>query len=89
MSFETRRPLIEKIENLRGSKVICYVTSLRPGVPAMIADDAVREIIDHLQRLPQQPLEKLDIFLVSNGGDGVVPLKNPLISIFANEINKL
>jgi hypothetical protein len=90
LSFDTRRSLIEKIETHRGSKVICYVTSLRPGVPAMIADDAVREIIDHLQRLPQQPVEKLDMFLVSNGGDGVVPWRIvPIIREYAKHFGIL
>lgn len=80
MSFETRIPIIEKIESLRASKVICYVTSIRPNAVGLMADDSVREVIDHLQRLPQKPIEKLDLFLVSNGGDGVVPWR--LVPIF-------
>lgn len=73
MSFDTRRPMIEKLEKLRGSKVICYATSLRPNVSSSIADDAVREFIDHLQRFTEQPTPKLDLLIISNGGDGVVP----------------
>jgi hypothetical protein len=80
MSFESRRPLIEKIETLRGSKLICYLTSLRPGAIGLMADDAVRELIDHLQRLPQRPVEKLDLLLVSNGGDSVLPWR--LVPLF-------
>jgi hypothetical protein len=80
VSFETRIPIIEKIESLRASKVICYVTSIRPNAVGLMADDSVREVIDHLQRLPQKPIEKLDLFLVSNGGDGVVPWR--LVPIF-------
>jgi hypothetical protein len=38
-----------------------------------MSDDAVREFIDHLMKLPQRPVQKLDLFIVSNGGDGVVP----------------
>jgi Serine dehydrogenase proteinase len=73
LSFETRRDLISKIETLRGSKILTYVTSLRSGVNAQMSDDAVREVIDHLRRLPQSKIPQLDLFLVSNGGDGTVP----------------
>jgi len=56
----------------------------------MIADDAVREFIDHLQRLPQQPVERLDLFLVSNGGDGVVPWRLvPIIREYAKHFSVL
>jgi hypothetical protein len=90
MSFETRIPIIEKLESLRGSKVICYITSLRPNAVGIMADDAVREFIDHLQRLPQQPIEKLDLFLVSNGGDGVVPWRLvPIFREYAKQFNVL
>lgn len=89
MSFETRRSLIKTIEAMRGSTVICYVTSLRPGVPGLIADDAVREFIDHLQRA--QPLaDKIDLFLVSNGGDSVTPWRlAPIIREFTDYFSVL
>jgi len=32
----------------RGSNVICFLTSLRPNVPGIIADDSVRVFFDHL-----------------------------------------
>ena len=90
LSFETRRPLIERLENLRGSKIICYLTSLRPGAAGQISDDAVREIIDHLQRLPQQPVERIDLLLVSNGGDGLVPWRLvPIFREYAKQFNVL
>ncbi len=80
MSRETRLPLIQRIEELRSSKVICYVTSLRVGVPAQMADDQVRVFFEHLQRLPAKPVEKLDVFLVSNGGESLVPWR--LVALF-------
>jgi hypothetical protein len=43
-------------------------------------DDQVRVIFDHLLNLPSRPVEKLDIFLVSNGGNGVIPWR--LVSLF-------
>ncbi len=80
MAYEQRRVLIDRIEKLRGSKVICYLTSLRQNVQVGIAEDVVRVFIDHLRLLPQQPVQKIDLFLVSNGGDGIVPWR--LVPIF-------
>jgi len=46
---------------------------MRPGVPGQIAEDQVRVIFDHLLKLEGTPVDKLDLFLASNGGNGVVP----------------
>ena len=80
MGAPERRLLIKKIEDLRGSNVICFLTSLRPNVPSNIADDQVRVFFDHLALLPSRPVETLDIFLCSNGGSGTVPWR--LVSLF-------
>src|SRR5690242_8128853 len=61
MAFKDRIELVKRIEGIRGSTVICYLTSLRPGVPSAISDDAVRVFFDHLILLPARPIEKLDI----------------------------
>jgi hypothetical protein len=90
MSYEKRAKLIAKIEEMRGSKVICYLTSLRPGIPAQIADDQVRVIYDHLLALPTRPEKKIDIFLVSNGGSGAVPWRlTALLREFAEQFGVL
>jgi hypothetical protein len=75
MSLVKRIELINKIEKLRGSTVICYLTSLRQNVAGIMADDQVRVFFDHLLKLGRssKKLPKLDIFLVSNGGSGTVP----------------
>lgn len=75
-----RLALIDEIQKIRGSNVICFLTSIRPNVHAQIADDQVRVIFDHLLTLPSKPVDKLDLFLVSNGGSGVVPWR--LVSLF-------
>jgi hypothetical protein len=80
MAYVDRLPLIQRIEQLRGSKVICYVTSLRPGASGQMGEDAIRELLDQLLALPQNPIDKLDVFLCSNGGDGVLPWR--LVPIF-------
>ncbi len=78
--MEDRVALIREVETIRGSSVICYLTSLRQNVPGIISDDAVRVFFDHLLRLPSKPVEKLDIFLCSNGGSGTVPWR--LVALF-------
>lgn len=80
MTFEERLRLIRRIQELRGSTVISFLTSLRPNVPGQMADDAVRVFFNHLLLLPSRPVEKLDIFLCSNGGSGTVPWR--LVSLF-------
>jgi ClpP class serine protease len=80
MAYAERLELIQQIEELRGSHVICYLTSIRPNVSAQMSDDAVRIFFDHLRFLPTHPVEKLDIFLSSNGGSGTVPWR--LVSLF-------
>lgn len=76
----TRNSLIGKIEELRNSKVVCLLTSLRQGVQGAISDDQVRVMFDHLLAMGKDPIPRLDLFLVSNGGNGVVPWR--LVSLF-------
>jgi len=76
----TRTELIKRLEELRSSSVICLLTSLRPGVQGLISDDQVRVMFDHLLAIRPRPIPRLDLFLVSNGGNGVVPWR--LVSLF-------
>lgn len=78
--YRRRAFLIREIEKVRGSVVICFLTSLRPGAGGVITDDSVRVFLDHMCRIKKRPVEKLDIFLCSNGGSGTVPWR--LISLF-------
>jgi hypothetical protein len=80
MGLNERTALVKRIQDLRGSSVICFLTSVRQNVPGIIADDSVRVFFDHLLLLPVRPVEKLDIFLCSNGGSGTVPWR--LVSLF-------
>lgn len=90
MGLNDRRAMIRRIEELRGSHVLCYLTSLRPNIGGNIADDAVRVFFDHLLLLPARPVEKLDVFICSNGGSGTVPWR--LVSLlreFSKSFNVL
>jgi hypothetical protein len=80
MPLKERVALIKKIEEIRGSTVISFLTSLRQNVPAQIAEDSVRVFFDHLLLLPSRPVAKFDLFLCSNGGSGTVPWR--LVSLF-------
>jgi membrane-bound ClpP family serine protease len=45
-----------------------------------MSEDAVRVFFDHLLLLPTRPVEKLDVFLCSNGGSAAVPWR--FVSLF-------
>lgn len=66
-----RKDLIDQIETLRRSRVLCYVTGDRSPAAAQIGDDAVRTMYEHLRDIGQ--VEKLDLFLYSRGGAIDVP----------------
>jgi hypothetical protein len=87
MAQAERSKIIAEIEALRESKVICYLTSLRPNFVAQMSDDAVRVMFDQMLLLPQRPVNNLDIFLCSNGGSGTVPWR--LISLFREYAKKV
>ncbi len=67
--------IIKQIQSERSSRLIAYIVSTRQGVSFQIADDAVRVIYDHLVSLKIKKGEKIDLFLHSFGGVGVVPWK--------------
>jgi hypothetical protein len=91
MALADRIALIRKIEKMRASVVICYLTSLRPNVNARMAEDVVRVFIDHLPAMPAtDKLAKIDLFLCSTGGDSMVPWRLvPLFRTFANSFDVL
>ena len=62
---------IAKLEKLRGSRVVAYITGDRNIASAQIGDDAVRPIFDLLRGM--NPVEKIDLFIYSRGGGIEVP----------------
>jgi hypothetical protein len=70
--------LIKKIQEIRGSKVLAYITGDRQPIGSMIAEDAVRPLYEHLLAIGKQ--EKIDLFLYSRGGDVSVPWR--IVSMF-------
>lgn len=80
-----KQDLIKKIEELRESKVITYITSDRKGpVNARIAGDIIPIISKQLRSIGKT--ENIDLFLYSSGGDVVVPWR--LVSMIREYCNK-
>lgn len=65
--FDYRKTLYTKIGEMRGSKVLCYVTGDRPGLETQISRDSVEFFVDHLDAA--WPCEKISLILHTNGGD--------------------
>jgi len=64
--------IIKKIEAIRGSKVITYITSDRQGpINARVAMDIIPIISIQLRKIGKQ--KKIDLILYSSGGDTMVP----------------
>ena len=88
----SRADRLESIQELqearRGTSVIVYVTSTRPGAESEMSMDAVRRIFDHLEAVGRR--DKIDLFIHSNGGDGIVPWRLvTLIRQFTDEFTVL
>lgn len=71
MSRETRKKKIEEIEKKLGCKLLCFVTSDRPGAVANISRDCIKVIQQHLE-ITERP-KRLGLYIVSHGGDLDVP----------------
>ena len=63
---ENRRQLIKKIEDMRHSKVICYVTGDRINLETRIAHDCHTLVFNHLRQIGKT--EKIDLYLYTPGG---------------------
>jgi Serine dehydrogenase proteinase len=92
MARQERVAAIQALQAERdGNIVLAYVTSTRPNYESHMAMDVVPILYEHLAAIQTPPEEtKIDLFLSSNGGDGVVPWKLvTLIREFCSEFNVL
>ncbi len=93
MSRRNKRvELIQRIQELRGSKVLVYFTGDRHQLPSQIAEDAVLPLYKHLLALiaSEPKTEKMDLFLYTRGGDVSVPWRVvTMIREFCNEFSVL
>ena len=79
------KELIKQIQNIRGSKLISYITGDRQLANARIAEDAVRPLYDHLLSIGKN--QKIDIFLYSRGGSVSVPWR--IVTMFREFCDEL
>jgi len=79
-SRENRKKLIQSIEEKRGSKLITYITSDRPGLCAQITSEIVPIIHEHILAINQTERKHLDLLIYSRGGESDVPWA--IISMF-------
>src|SRR5690349_19136621 len=70
-----RLAAIEKLQAARGgTKVITYLTSTRPNSETQMAMDVIEPLYRHLEDIKADGGESgIDLFIHSNGGDGIVP----------------
>jgi ClpP class serine protease len=65
-----RKPLLEKLERERGTKLICYLTSDRLNALAQIANDVWPLFANHVAELRGKGWTgKLDVLIFTTGGD--------------------
>lgn len=85
MNLEDRLAIYKKIEDYRKNPLIVYATSTRPGVNAMMASDAVRQLIDQLDAISD--VTEVDVLIHSSGGDGLAAWK--LMSVLRERFQKV
>ncbi len=86
--YQQRRSLIKRIESLRGSKALVYVTGDRPGLATQIHPEVLDLFVDHLDRFTgKRSIEKLSLILYTRGGHTIAAwsLVN-LLRQFADEL---
>lgn len=86
-----RRELISRLEAERGTRVVVYATSTRPGLEAPLAMDVLPIFYRHLAALEaERPGTAIDVLLHTNGGEGVVPWRLlQLLRSFADRVSVL
>lgn len=92
MGRAERKAAIEQLQAERGgTNLVAYVTSTRPNFESHMAMDVIPVMYRHLAAIPTPPADtKIDLFISSNGGDGVVPWKLvTLIREFCSEFTIL
>jgi hypothetical protein len=71
MSIENRRTLIETLQDSLRTKLICYLTGDRIGMPTQIGADVIPLFRRHLEEIGE--VDSISLLLYSRGGDTNVP----------------
>lgn len=86
MAYRERKILYKKIEEKRNRPLITYVTSIRPNLSSSMGGDAIAEIIEQINLIPDDKKE-VDYMIISNGGDPIVSLR--IISMLRERFEKV
>ena len=86
MAYKERKILYKKIEDKRNRPLITYVTSIRPNLSSSMGGDAIAEIIEQINLIPEDKKE-VDFMIISNGGDPIVSLR--IISMLRERFEKV
>lgn len=70
MGYVQRKRLYSELESLRKRPLITYVTSIRPGCSAQMAQDVLPLIIKQINSIDNS--DSIDLLIISNGGDPIV-----------------
>ncbi len=84
--YNDRIKLFKKIEEIRKRPLVTYVTSIRPNMSANMAGDAISQIIQQIEAIPDSESE-IDFLIVSNGGDPITSLR--IIGLFRERFKKV
>jgi hypothetical protein len=71
--LSNRKEAIQKIEKIRTSKVICYLTGDKQPFITQIGEDIIPILLKHLELMGEQ--DNIDLLLYTRGGDMVVPIR--------------
>src|SRR5947208_1058244 len=74
MPYTERLDLYQKISDIRQRPLIVYVTSSRLNASGQMGPDVIPQFAKLLLEIPKG-YKELDILIVSNGGDPIVPLR--------------
>ena len=85
MSYINRKKLYEDLENIRKRPIITYVTSIRPGCSAQMAQDVLPLFIKQINALDES--DSIDLLIISNGGDPIVSWR--IISLLREKFSKV
>jgi len=72
MGYTERKQIIEKIERIRGSKVITYVVTTRPFLNTGMEIRDLREFYKHLEQFRDKKTKQIDLLIYSPGGETIV-----------------
>jgi len=86
MSYAERTKLYEKISDSRKRPLIVYVTSSRQNASGQMGGDVIPQFAKLLAEIPAGH-ENIDILVVSNGGDPIVPWR--IISMVREKYKKV